>query len=195
MNTKGYRKYQIINELSKTNPSDRAVVDMLSELANIDFTTAFEMWEYVLSLHQSELSRAEIAENLEDRVFEMFTGVSETKTRALLVESLPLIKLVYGNAVTAGTGVNLTFVVNLILSSKVESAEEILRAMKSNSAKGFDYGDTMRRIVDLTFTTYCAREDVKKASLNRKQSALLLEYVGKIKGPNKMLLTQRIKEL
>jgi len=36
---------------------------------------------------------------------------------------------------------------------------------------------------------------VKKCELNRKQSAFLLEYISKIKGPTKMLLTQRIKEL
>lgn len=195
MNTKGYRKYQLINVLSGMQASDGEAVNMLNELAGIDFTTAFEMWEYVLSLHQPLLAQPEIANNLEQKVFEMFMGVSETKTRAMFIESLPLIRLVYGNCATAGTGINLHFIVNLILSPKVEHADEMLRAMKSNTSAGFDYGDTMRRIVDLTFTTYCTREDVKKASLNRKQSALLLEYVGKIKGPNKMLLTQRIKEL
>jgi hypothetical protein len=53
----------------------------------------------------------------------------------------------------------------------------------------------MRTIVDQVFFTYCEKNGTKKPELTKKQSTLLLEFISKIKGPNKNLLTQRIKEI
>jgi len=172
MQAKEYRKYGIIEKILKDGNS----VELLKELATIDFTIAMNMWEY--KFFDSE------------EIFKMFNDLSETKTRQLLIENSPLLKLIYISQLNE-TG--LKFLVNLILSPKIEIADEILRYIKSNT--NINYDDAMMTIVNSVFNTYCEREQVKKCSLNRKQTALLLDYVSKIKGPNKMLLTQRIKEL
>jgi len=193
MNSKDIKKYTLIARLVNTKPQSAELLAMLTELAGIDFTTAFEVWEFVLMACQKDLANKNIAENIEGKAFDMFVSVSETKTRQLLAASEPLIRLVYGACATTCTGTNLATLTHFILAAKIETADAMLAAVRSNPTG--DFGERMRIIVDSVFKTYCESKGVKKCELNRKQSTLLLEYCAKIKGPNKMLLTQRIKEL
>ena len=195
MNSKDTKKYTLIKTIFNSQPNDDALFALFSELAGIDFTTAFEVWEFILNGHQAELGDRAIAGNLESKLFTLFNTISETKTRQLFTESAPLNKSVYTFSATSCNGTNLQILVNLILSAKIEPAEQALSCIKSNALADFDYGEAMRRIIDTVFATYCAEKGVKKCELNRKQKTLLLDYIAKIKGPNKALLTQRIKEL
>ena len=193
MNAKKTRQYNLIIEIAATDAADAKLPTLLAELCATDFTTAFEMWEFMLAQSQAQLGDAEVCVNIEEKPFSMFLRISETKTRQLFCESLPLQKLVYGNCATGGTSHNLGFLVNLVLSNKLDNADECLRCLKSNSA--VDFNEKMRIVVDSVFSTYCARNNVKVPVLNKKQVKLLLSYVEKVRGPNKALLTQRLKEL
>ena len=193
MNAKKIREYNLIIETAAADAGDAKLPTLLAELCAIDFTTAFEMWEYMLMQNQAQLSDTKVCANIEEKPFGMFLRVSETKTRQLFCESLPLQKLVYGVCATSGTSHNLAFLVNLILSNKLDNADECLRCMKSNGS--VDFSEKMRVVVDGVFSTYCARNNVKVPVLNKKQVKLLLSHVEKVRGPNKALLTQRLKEL
>ena len=193
MNAKDIRKYVLINKIISSKPDNGEIVSWVGELGAIDFTVAFEVWEFMLHFYSKEVADKTVATNLESKIFNMFTGLSETKTRQLLVASDPLIRLIYGACATSCTGVNLVTLVNWILSAKLEVADAALAAVRSNPTE--DFGERMRIIIDSVFKTYCESKGVKKCELSRKQSALLLDHCAKIKGPNKMLLTQRIKEL
>lgn len=193
MNAKEIKRYMLIGAIIGSQPEDDKLGTLFSELAAIDFTTAFEVWECMLGHHQEVLKKKSVSDNLETKIFTMFSGISEMKTKQFFLESLSLVKLVYSECATSCAGTNLTFLTSLILSNKLESAEEILRCVKAN--KDIDYGEAMRRVLDTVFATYCKQKGVKKCELTRKQSSLLLDYISKIKGPNKLLLTQRIKEL
>lgn len=193
MNTKDIKKYSLIHQILNSQPQNMELAAWLAELAGIDFTIAFEVWEYMLAAYQKDLADKNIAKNIGTKVFDIFINLSETKTRQLLLASDPLIKLIYGACADSCTGTNLALLTQLILAAKIETADSILSAVRSNSTG--DFGERMRIILDNVFKTYCESKGVKKCELNRKQSTLLLDYCAKIKGPNKMLLTQRIKEL
>jgi hypothetical protein len=193
VNAKDIRKYALISQLVNSKPQSVELPAQIAELAQIDFSTAFEVWEFVLHFSGKDLANLSTAQNIETKVFENFVAQSETKTRQLLASSDPLIRLIYGACATSVTGVNLTTLVSFILSAKLDVADVALAGVRSNPTG--DFGERMRIIVDTVFKTYCESKGVKKCELTRKQSALLLEYISKIKGPIKMLLTQRIKEL
>jgi hypothetical protein len=53
----------------------------------------------------------------------------------------------------------------------------------------------MRAVVDSAFNQSCVKSQTRVPQFNKKQKALLLEYIEKIKGPNKALLLQRMKEI
>lgn len=193
MNAKTIRKYNLIIEIASYDAAHPKLASSFAELCSIDFQAAFEMWELTLTKFSEQLADVQICANLDEKLFAMFNRISETKTRTLFIESLPLNKLIYAQSVAAATGTNLAFLANLILSNKLDSAEEILRCLRANTTG--DYGERMRMVVDEIFKIYCTKNNVKVPSLNKKQSTLLLAYIEKIKGPNKKLLTQRIKEL
>ena len=193
MNAKKIREYSLIVETAAGGADNPKLPTLLAELCAVDFTTSFEMWEFMLMQNQEQLSDANTCANIEEKPFGMFVRVSETKTRQLLCESLPLQKLVYGTCASAAASHNLVFLVNLILSNKLDNADECLRCMKSNAS--IDFNEKMRVVVDSVFSTYCARNNVKVPVLNKKQVKLLLSHVEKVRGPNKALLTQRLKEL
>jgi len=195
MTQKEIRKYDLIIEIGKTHPADEAIVGLLRELSAIDFTVAFEMWEFVLTRHAATLANQQIAENVSCAVLSMFLAVSESRTKQFLLDNSPLLKLIYSSSATGASGNNLGILTNLILASKIEKADEILKYVSTNKNPNVDYGDRMKAIVDDVFNTYCAKSGAKVPSLNRKQTMLLLEYALKIKGANKNLLVQRIKEL
>jgi len=194
MTAKDIRKYTLINKIMSSAPNNAEIVSWFSELAQIDFQVAFEVWEYILGIYSKEVADKDTSINLEAKIFGTFYhDVSETKTRQLFSASEPIIKLVYGACRTSCVGPNARMLAGFILSGKLETAALALAAARQNPTG--DFGERMREIVDKVFSIYCESKGVVKCELTRKQSALLLEYVGKIKGPNKMLLTQRIKEL
>ena len=193
MNAKDIRKYNLITAIAEIPALSPSLEGNFSELAAIDFTTAFEVWEYKLGLCSSELGNEAVAANLEEKIFGVFQKASESRTRQLLCESLPLIKLIYQQCISSCSGHNLMLLTNLFLSSKLEVADEMLRCTRLNETG--DLGLRMKAVVDSILGTYCARNGVKKAELSRKQATLLLEHIDKVKGPNKAILRQRIKEL
>jgi hypothetical protein len=179
--------------ITSTDAEDLKIAELFAELAGIDFTCAFEMWEYKLMRHQKQLSGDAVNTNLIVKPFSIFLNQSEMKTRQLFVESLPLNKLLYGNSLSVDVEPLITFLTGLILGGKLDAADEVLGCIKSNTS--INYGECIKKIIDSVFETYCKKNNVKKPELTRKQSNLLLEYVSKTKGPYKNLLTQRIKEI
>ena len=193
MTSKEYRKYQLINEIIGIDPQGEVVMDLLFQLLPLDASVALDMWEYKLDQHESQLGDVAISRALEGNVFEMFYTSAETKLKQAIMSSTPLVKLVYGCCVTAASGKNLVMLTTLFLATKLTAVEEMFKGLARNPH--INYGEAMRAVVDDIFVTYCNKNGVKIPVLNKKQSKLLMTYIAKIKGPNKALLTQRIKEL
>ena len=177
MNQKQTTKYELIAKIA-TEPT---IADIM-RLTEIDFNTAFEMWEFALA-RGAKLA----AEGLK-----FFLQASESKTRTLLCESTPLQKLIYQSP-CAQTPTCLDLLANLILQNKLDCADECLQRLRTNTH--LDFNEIMRTIVDTTFRLYCQKNAVVVPQFNKKQKTLLLDYINKIKGPNRALLLQRMKEL
>jgi hypothetical protein len=180
MNQKTARKYELIAAIAAPVGADLPRV--FAELAEIDFQTAFEMWEFTLA------RGADIVE----MGLDLFQNISETKTRQLFCESLPLQRLVYSSPCAGGSKC-ITFLGNLILTNKLDPASECLSRLRANTHLNFD--EAMRAVTDAAFAAYCQKNNVRAPVFNRKQKDLLLSFIGKVKGPNRALLLQRMKEL
>ncbi|MCL2851156.1 MAG: hypothetical protein FWE01_02220 [Firmicutes bacterium] len=195
MNAKELKKYELIVKVGATEIQDENLASYLAELAVVDYQTAFEMWEYLLTTHVSRLSDVVISHNIETKVFEVMQRISDAKLRQLLGSNPTILKLVYSSCATAGVGGNLAYLSSLVLASKIDAADEILKLLAANKNNNMDFGDRMKLLIDDVFNTYCSKNNTKVPNLNRKQIMLLLEHTLKVKGANKTLLTQRIKEL
>jgi len=193
MTGKELRKYGLVVLTGNTNPADEKIVTYMDELARNDFTTGIEMWEFMLSTYAEKLGSQEIAGNIEGRLFETLQRVSDARLRQTLGSNPQLLKLIYNQSITAATGANLAYLTSLVLTSKIDAADEILKLIATN--KTGDYNARMSTIIDDVFETQCRKNATRVPNLNRKQTMLLLEYALKMKGPQKAVLTQRIKEL
>jgi len=175
------RKYELLLEIGNVGGVER-----MHELANIDFRSALDIWEYKLTKDPNAFGTND--------VFGMLSGISESKVKAAVAGNSPLSKLIYGSSPQSCTGANLTFLASLIVGGKTPEAEEILRCVKNNPTG--DFSDRMKAVVDTTFAMSMDKTGTKKAALNKKQTALLSDFISKMKtGPIKNLLTQRIKEI
>lgn len=193
MTSKELRKYALVAQIGNCDSLDPVLPELFRELAQNDFAVATDMWEYMLTTHAGSLGDMAISQNLEARVFETLTSSSEAKLRTMLGGNTAILRLIYGNSATSATGANLGFLTSLVLGSKIEAADEILKFITTN--KSGDYGVRMQTIIDDVFESYCRKNHTKVPNLNRKQTMLLLEYALKIKGPNGKILVQRVKEL
>lgn len=181
MNNKDLRKYDLLVAIG--NQGGAAA---LQELAGLDFNTAVEMWEYKLTKDLNAFNGTDI--------FAILADISESKLRAILLSNSALIKLLYGQSAESCTGANLQFLASLIVASKINEAEEILKQVKNNPTG--DFAVRMNAVVDAVFTLSMGKTGTKKATLNHKQTILLFDFVSKMKsGTTKNLLTQRLKEL
>ncbi|MDR0462148.1 MAG: hypothetical protein LBG88_02315 [Christensenellaceae bacterium] len=179
MNAKTTRKYELITKIAG---NDTNTAYYLSELCDIDFATAFEMWEYALSLGKDIVVPG----------FDIFEKASEMKMRQLFCESIPLQKLIYSSK-SARAPQAMNFLCNLILSAKLDAAHECLAKLLTNGH--MDFGNSMKLVLDTLFAMYCKKNNVKVPVFTKKQKELLVGFIEKVKGPNKALLLQRMKEL
>ena len=195
MNAKELKKYSLISEIGNSDVGDSKLPALFKELGAIDFVVASEMWEYMLTTHVARLFDIGVSSNIEGEIFATLLKISEVKTKTLFTENPTLLKLIYGSASTSAMGENLDFVTGLILGSKIDAADQILTFVAGNKHANMDFGDRLKAIIDNVFETYCKKTGARVPQLNRKQTMLLLEHALKVKGPNKALLSQRIKEL
>jgi hypothetical protein len=177
MNQKTQRKYELIRRIGG---SDSDTLTCLTEICDIDYQTGFEMWEYALGLGKDVVAGG----------FDIFLK-SETKFRQLFCESLPLQKLVYTSKQCICPQ-SLNFLASLIIANKIDDAKECLAKMTQS---GNDFGDALKLVLETTFAQYCKKNNVKVPVFNKKQKELFKTFIEKVKGPNKALLTQRIKEI
>lgn len=181
MNNKDIRKYDLVIEVG--NQSGAVA---LKELATLDFNMAIDLWEYKMIKDINAFAGADI--------FNILESVSESKLRAAVLGNPALLKLIYGASEESCTGANLQFLASLVVTSKINEAEDILKMVKNNPTG--DFAERMHAVVDAVFALSMGKTGTKKATLNHKQTILLFDFVSKMKtGTTKNLLTQRLKEL
>lgn len=181
MNNKDLRKYDLLLQIG-----NQGGAEAMRELASLDFAVAVELWEYKLTKDINAFAGAD--------VFAILESISEAKLRAAVLGNSALIKLIYGVSPESCSGANLRFLASLVVTSKINEAEEVLKAVKNNPTG--DFALRMQAVVDSVFELSMGKTGTKKATLNHKQTILLFDFVSKMKsGTTKNLLTQRLKEL
>ena len=114
MNNKDIRKYDLMVQIG--NQGGAAAI---KELAGLDFNLAVDLWEYKMLKNIDTFAGED--------VFQILESVSESKLRAAVLGNPALQKLIYGTSEASCSGANLQFLATLIVTSKINEAEDILR--------------------------------------------------------------------
>jgi hypothetical protein len=197
MSVKSIKHYERLFEFAKENfkAEKERTQTFFKRTLDYDYDAAADIWEYILVTHEKLIESAPAV--LTQDILSLFMEANKTKTLKLVTENPLITKALYGVNPLACEGLTLEILVGYIAGTKTAEADELLKQVYKNTAVKKSFGENMKIIIERLFVVILSRlgNTTKRVELNKKQVVFLLGYIEKIKGPEKALLEQRIKEL
>ncbi|MDE7405271.1 MAG: hypothetical protein K2M89_00145 [Clostridiales bacterium] len=196
MNTKQIKQYEILSEFFNSDMLKQAAVDKyFGAMLNLDYGAAEDLWEFMLIRNDADLKNLVFAKLYVDRIYELFLKANATKVQKTLIDRPVVSRAVFSFSPTADKGELFNMVINLLVANKVDIVDGIFKNVIKNDAMKSSFGQYMLEFLDKFFIEMMKKNAQRKVELNRKQSTLLMSYAQKVKGNEKAMLIQRIKEI
>ncbi|MDE5563192.1 MAG: hypothetical protein K2J01_06585 [Clostridiales bacterium] len=196
MNTKQIKQYEILSEFFNSDMLKQAAVDKyFGAMLNLDYGAAEDLWEFMLIRNDADLKNLVFAKLYVDRIYELFLKANAAKVQKTLIDRPVVNRAVFSFSPTADKGELFTMVINLLVANKVDIVDGIFKNVIKNEAMKSSFGQYMLEFLDKFFIEMMKKNAQRKVELNRKQSTLLMSYAQKVKGNEKAMLIQRIKEI
>ncbi|MCH5164834.1 MAG: hypothetical protein J1G01_00335 [Clostridiales bacterium] len=196
MNSKQLKHYEILNEFFTSDFLKQAAVDKyFGAMLKLDYTYAEDLWEYMLIRSDADLKNIAVAKLYVQHVFELFLSNASAKVLKTVTDRAVIQRALFEFSPTADEGEAFDIPVNLLVANKVDLVDSILKHVSKNSMMNASFGSYMIKFLDKFFIEMMKKNPQRKVELNRKQSALLMSTVQKVKGDEKAMLVQRVKEV
>ena len=196
MNAKQVKQYEIFSEFFNSDMLKAAAVDKyFGAMLKLDYTYAEDLWEFMLIRNDADLKNLAFAKLYIDRIFELFLKANAAKVQKTLIDRTVIGRAVFGFSPTADSGELFNIPINLLVANKVDTVDAIFKNVIKNEAMKRSFGKYMIEFLDKFFIEMMKKNAGRKVELNRKQSTLLMSYAQKVKGDEKAMLVQRIKEI
>lgn len=196
MNTKQIKQYEILSEFFNSDMLKQAAVDKyFGAMLNLDYGAAEDLWEFMLIRNDADLKNLVFAKLYVDRIYELFLKANAAKVQKTLIDRPVVSRAVFGFSPTADKGELFAMPINLLVANKVDIVDGIFKNVIKNDAMKSSFGQYMLEFLDKFFIEMMKKNAQRKVELNRKQSTLLMSYAQKVKGNEKAMLIQRIKEI
>lgn len=196
MNAKQVKHYELLSEFFTSDVLKQAAVDKyFAALLKLDYTYAEDLWEYMLIRNDAALKNATLAALYIDRVFELFFKSAAQKALKTVNDRAVIQRAVFAFSPSVADGELFDLAVGLLVANKTDTVDAILKNVAKNEAMSESFGRYMIKFLDKFFIEIMKKNTQRKVELNRKQSALLMSHVQKVKGDEKAMLVQRVKEV
>ena len=196
MNAKQIKRYEILSEFFNSDMMKAASVDKyFGAMLNLDYAAAEELWEFMLIRNDADLKNSVFATLYVDRIFGMFLKANAPKLQKTLIDNAVICRAVFGFSPTADKGELFNIPINLLVANKVDVVDGIFKNVMKNELMKKSFGQYMLEFLDKFFIEVMKKNAGRKVELNRKQSTMLMSYAQKVKGDEKAMLVQRIKEI
>ena len=196
MNTKTVKYYEIVSEFFASDFLKKAAVDKyFGAMLKLDYAYAEDLWEYMLIRNDADLKNAAVAALYIDRAFELFLGAAASKALKTIADRPVVMRALFAFSPKAAEGELFTMPVNLLVAGKTDTVDAILKNVAKNEAMKPSFGEYMIKFLDRFFIEMMKKNAQRKVKLNAKQSALLMSTVQKVKGDERAMLIQRVKEV
>lgn len=196
MNAKLIKRYEILSEFFNSDMMKAAAVDKyFGAMLKLDYSYAEELWEFMLIRNDADLKNPVFAGLYVDRIFGMFLKANAPKVQKTLIDNAVIARAVFGFSPTADKGELFTIPINLLVANKVDIVDGIFKNVMKNELMKPSFGQYMIEFLDKFFIEVMKKNAGRKVELNRKQSTMLMSYAQKVKGDEKAMLVQRIKEI
>lgn len=196
MNAKQIKHYEILSEFFNSDMLKSVAVDKyFGALLKLDYGFAEDLWEFMLIRNDADLKNPAFASLYIDRVFSLFFGAASTKALKTVTDRSVIQRAVFGFSPSADKGELFALPINLLAAGKADIVDSIFKNVSKNEAMKSSFGKYMLEFIDKYFIEMMKKSAQRKVELNRKQSTLLMSYAQKVKGDEKAMLVQRIKEI
>lgn len=196
MNAKQIKQYELLSEFFAADILKQAAVDKyFGAMLKLDYSFAEDLWEYMLIRCDADLKNPAVAALYIDRVFELFFAAAAQKATKTIMDRAVITRAVFGFSPSAAGGQMFDIPIALLSANKVDAADSALKFVAKNDAMKVSFGKYMIKFLDQFFIEMTKKSAQRKVELNRKQSTLLMDYVQKVKGDEKAMLVQRVKEI
>jgi len=199
MDAKQIKFLQLFGELSKIDPTDVAGLEQtLLPIIKLEFELGTMIWEYLCRTQTIPYSKdADLSAFCGDKLLEIFYNISSTKTiNAITDPDVPIItQFVFEFNPNVDKGLALQIVQDSVITNKHDLAHIYLTHISRN--RRINFGDYLKTLVEHAITQHIKKlaTSSKNMPFPKKQAILLQEFIDKIRGANKALLTQRLKEI
>lgn len=196
MNAKQIKQYEILSEFFNSDMLKAAAVDKyFGAMLKLDYGYSEDLWEFMLIRNDADLKNAAFSTLYVDRIFGLFGKANAAKIQKTVTDRTVIMRAVFGFSPSADKGEMFNIPINLLLSNKVDTVDAIFKNVIKNEFMSLSFGKYMLEFLDKFFIEVMKKNASRKVELNRKQSALLMGYAQKVKGDEKAMLVQRIKEI
>ena len=196
MNAKQIKRYEILSEFFNSDMMKAAAVDKyFGAMLKLDYSFAEELWEFMLIRNDADLKNPVFAALYVDRILGMFLKTNAPKAQKTLIDNAVIARAVFGFSPTADKGELFNMPINLLVANKVDTVDGIFKNVMKNELMKRSFGQYMLEFLDKFFIEVMKKNAGRKVELNRKQSTMLMSYAQKVKGDEKAMLVQRIKEI
>jgi len=192
LDNKIYTLYNCLAEFDENNLNEASFVRIIKKLNQTDFNLSIQVWEFFLTKYSKDLTKLSVS--LVTEIYLLLKEKNAQKLNGKIFENKIFLQALFLQTDSIKNKEIMSFVVNLIKTSKFEQGGEILKLLSKNQV--IDYGEVLKDIFESYFhilLTGVHENDIIR--IHKKTALFFLEYVAKIKGEKKALLTQRINEL
>lgn len=196
MNAKQVKYYEIISEFFASDILKSAAVDKyFGAMLKLDYSMAEELWEFMLIRSDKDLKTTVITSLYVDQIYGMFYESNSAKTLKTLNDNAVIKRAVFQFSPLVGEGELFMLPINLLLSNKIDAVDDILKLVSKNEAMKGSFGEYMIKFLDKYFIEMMKKDAQRRVKLTSKLSSFLMSVVQKVKGDEKAMLVQRVKEV
>ncbi len=196
MNTKQIKHYEILSDFFASDILNKAVVEKyFGAMLKLDYALAEDLWEFMLIHHDSNLKNAVVSSLYVDAIYPLFSASNASRTVKTITERPVIERGVFRFSAEVADGELFALPITLLVSSKIDVVDGILKLVAQNTTMKMSFGEYMVKFLDRFFIEMMKKSSTHRVELNRKQSTLLMSTVQKVKGDERAMLIQRVKEV
>ncbi|MCH5158600.1 MAG: hypothetical protein J1F33_05335 [Clostridiales bacterium] len=196
MNAKQVKYYEIISEFFASDILKSAAVEKyFGAMLKHDYAMAEELWEFMLIRSDKDIKSTVITSLYVDKIYGMFYESNAAKTLKTLNDNTVIKRAVFQFSPLVSDGELFMLPINLLLSNKIDAVDDILKHVSKNEAMKVSFGAYMIKFLDKYFIEMMKKDAQRRVKLSSKLSSFLLSVVQKVKGDEKAMLVQRVKEV
>jgi len=197
MDKKRLTYLQLFGEMAKVDIVDSVMLKRkIESILAFNYDCGLEAWEFLCESYEEQLAKdRRFAECVGNGILGLFYENNLQKTLKAIKEVPAIGRAIFVYNPLADKDLPQVIVAEWLMSGKYDLVEMVFGLLQKN--KRIEFGDYITVMVGYAIGEIIeqCKANNTRISMPRKMSDLLLKFVAKLKGADKALLQQRIKEV